>query len=109
MELALFLLDSKASGSSHAVARWNSNQKGKTMAMEQEWQRYKARVYPYGLSQIQLSETRKAFMAGAGAMFVTMMKNAQQPMAEALKATKATEDDILKELQAYATKPEAMN
>lgn len=79
------------------------------MTMEQEWLRYKSRVYPAGIPPRQMEETRKAFMAGAGAMFVTMMKNAQQPKAEALKATKATEDDIIKELQAYATKPEARN
>lgn len=79
------------------------------MTMEAEWQRYKARVYPYGLSLIQLREARKAFMAGAGAMFVTMMENAKLPMAEALVATKATEDDLFKELTAYATKQEARN
>ncbi len=79
------------------------------MTMEQEWQKYKARVYPHGLTQIQLSETRKAFMAGAGAMFVTMMASAKLPMAQALEATKATEDDIYRELSAYATKPEARN
>ena len=79
------------------------------MTMEAEWQRYKARVYPGGLPRTQHDETRKAFMAGAGAMFVTMMKNAKQPMAEALKATKATEDDLLKELTAYATVQKARN
>lgn len=109
MEPELFLLASKASGSSHAVAQWNSNKKGEQMTMEQEWQRYKARVYPGGLPRTQHDETRKAFMAGAGAMCVTMMKNAQQPMAQAMDATKATEDDIYRELSAYATKPEARN
>lgn len=79
------------------------------MTMEAEWQRYKARVYPYGLSLIQLREARKAFMAGAGAMFVTMMENAKIPMAEALEATKATEDDLFKELTAYATVQKARN
>ena len=76
------------------------------MTMEQEWQRYKARVYPYGLSPLQLNEARKGFMAGAGAMFVTMLKNAQLPKVEALQAIKATDDDIIRELSAYATKPE---
>ena len=79
------------------------------MTMEQEWQRYKARVYPAGIPPRQMEETRKAFMAGAGAMFVTMMKNARHPMAEALEATKATENDILKELQEYATQDEKRN
>ncbi len=79
------------------------------MTMEAEWQRYKARVVPPVASQIQVDETRKAFMAGAGAMFVTMMENAKLPMAEALEATKATEDDLLKELTAYATVQKARN
>lgn len=42
-------------------------------------------------------------------MFVTMMNNAKLPMDEAMDATKATEDDLLKELTAYSTKPEARN
>ena len=42
-------------------------------------------------------------------MFVTMMENAKLPMAEALEATKATEDDLLKELTAYATVQKARN
>lgn len=79
------------------------------MTMEAEWQRYKARVVPPVASQIQVDETRKAFMAGAGAMFMTMMAVAKLPMAQALEATKATEDDILRELSAYATKHEARN
>lgn len=79
------------------------------MTMEAEWQRYQARVYPGGLPRTQHDETRKAFMAGAGAMFVTMMNNAKQPMAQALEATKATEDDLLKELTAYATVQKARN
>jgi len=79
------------------------------MTMEAEWQRYKARVYPGGLPRTQHDETRKAFMAGAGAMFVTMMNNAKQPMAQALEATKSTEDDLLKELTAYATVQKARN
>jgi len=97
------------------IQRWHEEQAQKqkperqNMTMEQEWQKYKALVYPYGLSQIQLSETRKAFMAGAGAMFMTMMAVAKLPMAQALEATKATEDDILRELSAYATKHEARN
>ena len=109
MGRVLFLPDSTASGGNRAVAQWNSNEKGEAMTMEQEWQRYQARVYPGGMPQIQHDELRKAFMAGAGAMFVTMMKNAQQPMAQAMDATKATEDDIYRELSAYATKPEARN
>lgn len=79
------------------------------MTMEQEWQRYKARENPQVMSLFQLSIARKAFMAGAGAMFVTMMAAAKLPMAQALEATKATEDDIYRELAAYATKPEARN
>jgi hypothetical protein len=97
------------------IQRWHEDQKQKqkperrNMTIEQEWQRYKARVYPGGLSRIQHDETRKAFMAGAGVMFVTMMNNAKLPMDEAMDATKATENDLLKELTAYSTKPEARN
>lgn len=79
------------------------------MTMEQEWQRYKARVYPAGIPSRPMEETRKAFMAGAGAMFVTMLTNAKLPMAEALEATKAIDDDLCSELQKYATKPQARN
>lgn len=87
----------------------NDKTKGRTMTMEQEWQRYKARVYPAGLPPRQMEETRKAFMAGAGSMFVTMMKNAQHPKEHGVELIKATEDDIYRELSAYATKPEARN
>lgn len=79
------------------------------MTMEQEWQTYKARVYPCGMAKVLETETRKAFMAGAGSMFVTMMKNAQHPKEHGVELIKATEDDIYRELSAYATKQEARN
>lgn len=79
------------------------------MTMEQEWQRYQARVYPGGMPQIQHDELRKAFMAGAAVAYVSMLENARKPRAEAFAATKAMEDDIYRELSAYATKPEARN
>lgn len=76
------------------------------MTMEQEWQRYKARVYPGGMARVLHHEIRKAFMAGAGAMYVKIQNIAKLPKVEALQAIKATEDDIIRELSAYATKPE---
>lgn len=79
------------------------------MTMEQEWQRYKARVYPGGLPRIQHDETRRSFMAGAGAMFVKMMEHAKLPEDQAHEAMKASEDDIYRELTAYSTKPEERN
>ena len=79
------------------------------MTMEQEWQRYKSRAYPAGLPPRQMEETRKAFMAGGGSMFITMMANAKLPGDHAFEAMKATETDIREELTKYATKPEARN
>ena len=79
------------------------------MTMEAEWQRYKAWVYPGGLPRTQHDETRKAFMAGGGSMFITMMANAKLPGDHAFEAMKATETDIMDELTKYATKPEARN
>lgn len=79
------------------------------MTMEQEWQRYKSRVYPAGLPPRQMKETRKAFMAGGGSMFITMMANAKLSDDQAFEAMKATETDIREELTKYATKPEARN
>ncbi len=79
------------------------------MTMEQEWQRYKARVYPGGMARVLHHEIRKAFMAGGGSMFITMMANAKLPGDHAFEAMKATETDIMDELTKYATKPEARN
>jgi len=98
------------------IQRWHEEQakqkqeeERQNTTIEQAWQRCKVVMIPQTAAQFQVDEIRKAFMAGASVMFVTMMKNAQQPMAQAMDATKATEDDIYRELSAYATKPEARN
>ena len=79
------------------------------MTIEQEWQRYKSLAYPAVISPRQAEEMRKAFVAGSGSMFASMYEKAKQPKAKALEALEATTDDIMKELQAYASKSNQSN
>lgn len=76
------------------------NGETRTKFIEKEWTTYRLFVMPSDASAVQVDETRKAFYAGAGSLFHTILNFLEEGQ-EATKDDLEKMSSIQKELQAF--------
>lgn len=69
--------------------------------IQEEWEKFHDRVMPLGAGEIQRRETRRAFFAGAAALFSILNRNVEGGSGEPTADEMAVMDDLSEEIQEY--------